>query len=143
MCSLTYKQNKIRMDLNKLINRGLLTVYGPLALFIMVCILIANFIASNVLQSERGNFIAIMIIVAGFCIGWIWWSYKIVKWKYWAFSQTGLRKSYELYDKAIGVGLIWPTGSIFNKAEIWTKKDKENWEQLSPEIRAIFEVNKK
>ncbi len=75
------------------------------------------------------------------CIGWVWWSYKIVKWKCWAFSQLNLEDSCDLYIKAIEIGLIWPTGSIFNKTEIWTKKDKYNWSQIDSEIRSLFELD--
>ena len=52
-------------------------------------------------------------------------------------------ESYELYSKAIGVGLIWPTGSVFNKTEIWTKDDLNKWMKINPQIREIFEHEKK
>lgn len=48
--------------------------------------------------------------------------------------------SYKLYTKAIGVGLIWPTGSIFYRTEIWTNEDRTKWSKINPEIKAIFEL---
>ncbi|MDO5969091.1 hypothetical protein Q4Q35_04655 [Flavivirga aquimarina] len=130
------------MNLKRLINKGLLTVYGPLTSFVLICGFTANWFAKNILNYEKSDFIITITVVIATMIGWIWWSYKIVKWKYWAFSQINIENSYDLYEKAIGVGLIWPTGSIFNKTEIWTEKDKQNWEKLNPEIRDIFKVKK-
>ena len=127
------------MKLSQLINKGLLTVYGPLVSFVVACGFIANWFATNILESDIVDFIVMITILISICIGWIWWSYKIVKWKFWAFSQVETENGHKLYEKAIGVGLIWPTGSIFNKTEIWTEKDKENWKKLKPEIQAIFE----
>jgi len=127
------------MSLSKLINKGLITVYGPLVSFVVACGFIANWFATNILKSNKVDFIIMIVVVTAICIGWIWWSYKIVKWKYWAFSKLTIDESYELYSKAIGVGLIWPTGSVFNKTEIWTKEDLNKWMKINPEIREIFE----
>lgn len=130
------------MKTNQLINKGLLTVYGPLVFFVIACGLIAKWFATNIIESDIADFIVMITVLISMVIGWIWWSYKIVKWKNWAFSQIGIEDSFELYEKAIGVGLIWPTGSIFNKTEIWTEKEKEKWSKLNPEIRTLFATNK-
>ena len=131
------------MKLSLLINKGLLTVYGPLVSFVVVCGFIANWFATNILESNIVDFIVMITVLISICIGWTWWSYKIVKWKFWAFSQVETENSYKLYERAIGVGLILPTGSIFNKTEFWTEKDKEKWKKLKPEIQEIFETDKK
>jgi hypothetical protein len=68
-------------------------------------------------------------------IGWFWWSFKIVKWKCFAFSKLTINESYQLYSKAIAAGLIWPAGSMFNKTEIWTESDKNNWLKIDSKIR--------
>lgn len=122
-----------------IINKGLLTVYGPLVSFVVLSGFIAKWIATDILKSDFVDIIIAITILISICIGWIWWSYKIVKWKIWAFLQVEPVNSYKLYENAIGVGLIWPTGSIFNKTEIWSEKDKENWKKLKPEVQAIFE----
>lgn len=127
------------MKQRQLINKGLLTVYGPLVSFVVFSGFIAKWIATDILKSDFVDIIIAITILISICIGWIWWSYKIVKWKIWAFSQVEPVNSYKLYENAIGVGLIWPTGSIFNKTEIWSEKDKKNWKKLKPEIQAIFE----
>jgi hypothetical protein len=129
-----------KKNLSSMINKGLLTVYGPLISFVVACGFIANWIATNILKSDIVDFIVMIAVLISILIGWTWWSYKIVKWKYWAFSKLDLNDSYELYSKAIAVGLIWPTGSIFNKTEIWTKADRNRWSNINPEIKSIFEV---
>lgn len=127
------------MKIQSLINKGLITVYGPLVSFVIVCGFLGYWYATNILKSDIVDFIVMIVAIIATCIGWIWWSYKIVKWKYWAFSKLTVEESYELYSKAIEAGLIWRTGSKFNKTEIWTKEDKRNWAKLKPEIRKIFE----
>ena len=129
------------MNLRKLINKGLITVYGPLVSFVITSGFIANWIATNFLKSEKAEFIVMISVILAICIGWVWWSYKIVKWKFWAFSQINTEKSNELYLMAVGVGLIWPAGSVFNKTEIWTKDDKDKWLRINPEIRKLFELD--
>jgi hypothetical protein len=128
------------MNLSSLINKGLITVYGPLVLFVVICGFISNWIAKSVLKLEKPDFITAIIVFIAIMIGWVWWSFKIVKWKYWAFSQVQIEDGYELYEKAIEVGLIWPTGSVFNKTEIWTARDKQKWTKIEPEIKQIFEL---
>jgi hypothetical protein len=128
------------MNLGKLINKGLITVYGPLMTFVISSTLIAYWITKDILKLETADIITTVFLFVFIFIGWIWWSYKIVKWKYFAFSKLTIDESYELYSKAIDVGLIWPTGSIFNKTEIWTNQDKKKWMNINPEIREIFEL---
>lgn len=127
------------MNLNKLIKKGMLTVYLPILLFVVTCGYIANWYAKNILYSEMADFIVIATLIIAICIGWIWWSFKIVKWKYWAFSQLNKEESYVLYEKAIKIGLLWPKGNIFNKTEIWLKKDKKKWLTINQEIRELFD----
>ena len=115
------------MNLSKLINKGLITVYGPLVIFVILSSLITYWITKNILELEKADIITTAFLFVFIFIGWIWWSYKIVKWKYFAFSKLTIEESYELHIKAIESGLIWPTGSIFNKTEIWTKEDKDKW----------------
>ncbi|MEZ5148785.1 MAG: hypothetical protein R2759_17375 [Bacteroidales bacterium] len=83
-----------------MINKGLLTVYGPLVSFVVNCGFIANWIATNILKSDIVDFIVLIAVLVSILIGWTWWSYKIVKWKYWAFSKLDLNDSYELYTKS-------------------------------------------
>jgi len=128
------------MNLNSIINKGLLEVYGPLVSFVVLCGFISNWIVKDILKYDSPDIIVAIIVIIAVMLGWLWWSYKIVKWKFWAFSQLDYEESEELYIKSIEVGLIWPTGNIFNKTEIWTKSDKEKWSNLSQEIQFIFKT---
>jgi len=128
------------MKLSGIIYKGLILVYGPLLSFVAICGLIGNWYAIHILKLDKDNLIVVLILIIALGIGWFWWSYKIVKWKIRAFSQINLEQAYELYDRAIGVGLIWPTGSIFNKTEIWTEEDKKKWLEINSDIQKIFEI---
>jgi hypothetical protein len=126
------------MTLKSIINRGLVTVYVPLASFVIGCGFLSNWYARTVLKSDRPELIMTVTIVIATIVGWVWWSYKIVKWKCWAFSQLNIEDGYELYYRAVAVGLIWPIGHVFNKTEIWTVSDLEQWSKIEPEIREFF-----
>lgn len=129
------------MNTNTLVARGLLWVYGPIIAFVFVSWLVSTWLTESVLQVENPDFTKVLVLFGSIIIGWIWWSYRIVKWKYWAFSHVQPDESKKLYNRAIAVGLIWPTGSRFNKTEIWTQKDKEKWNALKPEIHHLFSVD--
>lgn len=129
------------MNTNTLVARGLLWVYGPIIAFVFVSWLVSTWLTESVLQVENPDFTKVLVLFGSIIIGWIWWSYRIVKWKYWAFSQVQPDESKKLYNRAVAVGLIWPTGSRFNKTEIWTKKDKEKWNALKPEIHHLFSID--
>lgn len=128
------------MKPNSLINRGLLAVYGPVISFVITSTFITNWFTSTIFKFDISDFIVAIAFILSIFISWIWWSYKIVKWKLWAFAKIEVDDRYTLYERAIQVGLIWPRGSIFNKTEIWTEQDKENWKKLDLEIREIFET---
>lgn len=127
------------MTVKQLINKGLITVYVPLASFVLGCAFISSWYATRVLKSDHSEIILILTTIIATIIGWFWWSYKIVKWKCWAFSKVTFEQDgYELYMRAIETGLIWPTGHVFNKTEIWTTADLENWSKIDPEIQELF-----
>jgi hypothetical protein len=131
------------MDLSKLINKGLIMVYGPLLIFVISSTVITHWITKDILKLEFTDIITTAFLFVFIIIDWIWWSYKIVKWKCFAFSKLTIDEGYELYSKAIDVGLIWPTGSIFNKTEIWSNDNKKKWMNINPEIRELFELKDK
>ena len=73
-------------------------------------------------------FTPLSFIIGPFC-GWIFWSFAIVKWKLWAFKNV--RNRHELKQKSIRAGLIWGDESFFNKTEIWTKFQREEWKKIN------------
>jgi hypothetical protein len=64
--------------------------------------------------------LAILPAVAGFVLGWLWWSYPIPQWRSWA-HQRGVDPE-ELQRRAIAAGLVWPKGSIFGRTEFGSHK---------------------
>jgi hypothetical protein len=100
----------------------------------------ANWYTSNIIKIDGSNILIAISIFISVCIGWIWWSFKIVKWKYWAFSKLTFEESNKLYLMAIESGLIWPSRSIFNKTEIWTKEDKKKWATINPNVQELFKA---
>jgi hypothetical protein len=70
-----------------------------------------------------------MGLLIGLILAWVYWSFRITKWKLWAFENV--RNVHELKKRAIQEKLIWQDGSIFGKTEIWTAEDKEKWALVS------------
>jgi hypothetical protein len=67
-------------------------------------------------------YLVFLSIVGSPLVGWIYWSFAITRWRIWAFSQVD--NVHELKERAIIGKLIWPDGSIFEKTEIRTEKDR-------------------
>ena len=122
------------MNLKSIINQGLISVYLPVLFFVISCVLLGELLMFK-------DIIIAFILLVSIAISWIWWGYQVVKWKYWAFSSVSEEESHKLYIKAIEVGLIWPSGSLFNKTEIWSKTDRVNWSKIEPKIQEIFKSN--
>ncbi len=79
-------------------------------------------------QSIIPGWVVGISVLVGFLAGWLYWSFRISKWKLWAFENV--RNVHDLETKAIEAKLIWPEGSFWNKTEIWTSADKEKWVAL-------------
>lgn len=63
-----------------------------------------------------------------FIAAWLYWSIVITKWRIWAFENVS--NVHDLKKKAIQHKLIWKDGSIFEKTEIRTQRDKEKLIEL-------------
>ena len=67
------------------------------------------------------------IMAAGFVLGcglgWLYWSVMITRWRLWAFGHV--RNVHELKKRAVQEGLIQADGSLVEKTEIRTARDKE------------------
>lgn len=70
--------------------------------------------------------------ILGFVLAWLWWSFRIPKWKVWAFENV--RNVHELKKRAIQEKLIWPDNTFFTKTEIWNTTDKEQWTYLQKKL---------
>jgi hypothetical protein len=66
--------------------------------------------------------IAIVIsLPLGFVLGWLWWSYKIPRWRAWALQQPGVTPE-ALQSAAEIAMLVWPKGHCFEKTEFKVKE---------------------
>lgn len=113
------------VTVNDAIKRGKYLLTYPTLAIVLICI-----------------FAPLVLSVYGFCPpwfmifglifsvvpSWIWWSFMVVKWKVWAFSNV--RNVHELKRKAIKENLIWPDESSFAKTEVWNQTEKEKWSEI-------------
>jgi hypothetical protein len=59
---------------------------------------------------------AVPAFLIAFVGGWLVWSIQIPKWRLWAYERVDDIDALE--EAAVGVQLIWPKGSIFERTEI-------------------------
>jgi ABC-type multidrug transport system fused ATPase/permease subunit len=113
------------VSVNDAIKRGkYLLTYPTLAIFI-ICI-VAPLVLS--IYGLCPAWFMILGMVFSVIPAWIWWSFNVVKWKVWAFSNV--RNVHELKRKSIKENLIWPDGSTYEKTEIWNTSAKEKWSEI-------------
>jgi hypothetical protein len=63
---------------------------------------------------------ALVSIIIGALIGWLWWSFSVPRWRKWAL-QNGAPED-KLQKWAVITGLVWPKGSFFEKTEFKVKE---------------------
>jgi len=71
--------------------------------------------------------------VSTFVFMWLWWSIQITRWKILAFGNV--RNVHELKRKAIEQQLIWNDDSWFNKTEIWSDAQKQEWQNIEKKFQ--------
>ncbi len=57
-------------------------------------------------------------------ITWLFWSFKITKWRIFAYDQLEESDLDEFHYKAVKAKLLWPQGSVFEKTEIRNHSEK-------------------
>ncbi|MFK7774629.1 MAG: hypothetical protein AB8F94_20990, partial [Saprospiraceae bacterium] len=67
---------------------------------------------------------------------WLYWSFAIVQWRIWAFSNV--RNVHELKRQAIEGKLIWPDDSIFNTTEIRNSRQQTTLAQLELKFKLHY-----
>lgn len=75
--------------------------------------------------------------ILGFLFSWIWWSYRIVKWRIWAFRQVRKSEWPRLKKRAIKALLIWNDGSIFEKTEFRNRSEAAEIDAINLAIGQI------
>ncbi|MFK8004861.1 MAG: hypothetical protein AB8H03_00760 [Saprospiraceae bacterium] len=114
-----------RVTVKQAIKRGQKMVSFP-----SMSIMILGFIFSLLLfNTDIHKAIPIIAFLSSLIIlPWLYWSFAIVQWRIWAFSNV--RNVHELKRQAIEGKLIWPDDSIFNKTEIRNSRQQRILDQL-------------
>ncbi len=76
---------------------------------------VAIMIGTAILAFRSGLGIAPTLILA-FLLGWLWWSLCVPRWRLWAYRRVASTSALQRW--ALGVGLVWPRGSLPERTEI-------------------------
>lgn len=116
---------KQELTVDKAIKRGHLTVNVPVWSIMLGTPGISMYLFSLKLIPNWGIAVSFFI---GFLLAWLFWSYRVTKWRLWAFENV--RNVHELKKRAIQEGLIWKDNKWYNKTEIKSSFDKLKWKEL-------------
>ena len=83
---------------------------------VMVCILGMSWLG-NSLWGAVG---AVGGVLAGAAVGWVWWAFMVPRWRAWAVA--GVANPARLHRWAVGFGIEWPKGSVFERTEFRPRK---------------------
>ncbi len=113
------------VTVNEAISRGQKTVNYPVFGIMILCLIFSVYLFSTSIPI----IISILFLICSITVfPWIYWSFAIVYWRIWAFSNV--RNVHKLKRKAIEGKLIWPDDSYFNKTEIRSEKQQRILERL-------------
>jgi hypothetical protein len=71
------------------------------------------------------------VFLGGFVAGWLVWSLGIPRWRLWAYRSVG--SVAELKRVAMQRGLIWPDGSLWERTELISSRERALLRQLEAE----------
>jgi hypothetical protein len=124
-------------SINNVLMNGQLQVNIPV-LFLLIGMPLSFFYIPLFFDSIEGSQILVLMgAVIGFISAWSWWSYKIVKWRIWAFDNIRKEEWVELKEKAIERGLIWKDGSLFERTEIRGLAEQRKIDLINNEIERM------
>lgn len=127
--------------IDEVIRKGQLTVNVPVKI-ISIAVPILLTIAIPMLVTKEYEVIGILIglfggMVLGFLLAWTWWSFRIAKWRIWAFENTNKSDWAALKRRAIIKRLIWEDGNKFEKTEIRSFLEQAKIEKINSEIEVL------
>ncbi len=111
--------------IDKVISVGQTTVNIPVAIIISIFALGSIILAPKILSKDYTDLGMIVGMMLGIISAWIWWSFRIVKWRIWAFQNTKREDWRELRTIAIKEQLIWPPNCFFEKTEFRTTEQNQ------------------
>lgn len=105
---------------NKAVMKGQLTVNLPVFFIVMSIMGGACYLSEIELVPP---YVMVCGIFLGPLVAWVYWSFAITRWRIWAFSNVD--DVHLLKERAIAGQLIWPDGSIFEKTERRTARERK------------------
>ena len=111
------------VSVGRAITIGLLWVNGPV--FLLMFGPIAGFLIADRLGwvPVQLQWLGVCVFVVGWLLAWVWWSFTVPKWRLWAYERV--IEIIELKRSAIGAGLTWPDGHIFERTEIKSRAHRQ------------------
>lgn len=92
------------------VSRGQRLVNGPVQIIMLGGMGLAYFLF------KESTVAGVVAAVIAFCGTWLWWSYFVPEWRYWAHSRGA--DPDELQYLALQSKLTWAKGSFFERTEI-------------------------
>ena len=124
-------------SINEVLKKGQTIVNVPVSIIMIVTPILSVFLSPLILQQEYRVFGILAGVILGFVLAWLWWSYRIVKWRIWAFENTKKSDWRELKESAIDQKLIWNDGNLFEKTEIRSRKETQKINEINAKIKQI------
>ena len=84
-------------------------------------------------SGEAGLAAVLGLLATAFFTSWIAWSWQVPKWRLWAYRRVDDIEALKL--AAVGVGLIWPEGHIFERTELRSEEQVQELRRLERESR--------
>ncbi len=91
--------------------RAVLTGHGVITVPVVVLIAAVSFAVIGLTNLNWR-----LAVVVGICVGWLWWSCSVPRWRRWALRHGA--DPLELQRLAQRTGLVWPEGSFMSRTEI-------------------------
>lgn len=122
-------------SVTEVLKRGQIEVNVPVFIILIVVPIFSIFLCSILFPKEYVLIGFFLGLILAFFLAWFWWSYKIVKWRIWAFENTKKSDWSSLKKRAVTQKLIWNDGSVFEKTEIRSNEQKRKIEKINSDIR--------
>ena len=129
------KKMKKHKSINEVLKKGQISVNLPVTIILVGGLILSIFLLPLILPEEDVGIGILIGVILCFVSAWLWWSYKIVKWRIWAFENTKKYDWNNLKQRAVSQQLIWSDGSIFEKTEIRSKEENQKINKINFEIK--------
>ena len=85
----------------------------------LITLPVVTFLVSAITMARRAaSPYSTMSFPLGFVVAWLYWSIAAPRWRRWALSNVVDAHPNELLSRAASTGLLWRTGSVFERTEL-------------------------